>query len=373
MEEKLITLAIHTFEKAQMLKMILESEGIEVYIHNVNQIQPVISAGVRVRIKESDLPRALQVIEENSWIEEKNEEIKKKEEDERLEKRILVPVDFSDYSMNACMFAINHASQIGAEVMILHSYYTPYTPSAIPLSDTMAYQTNEEAARMTMERIQKDISSLCGEIDKRMSEGKLPKVKYDYVLREGLPEEEIIAYCREYHPDVIFMGTRGKDRKELDLIGSVTGEVIDMSKAPIFAIPEDVPYSSLAEIKNVAFATSFSQKDLVAFEHFMEIIKNYQTNIHLFNISTSKDEWNEIRLSGAQNYFKKQYPDALISFTVLDDGDLLLAIEKFVRDKQINLIALTNYKRSLLARMFNPSLARRMLFHTNTPLLVLRG
>ncbi len=65
MEEKLITLAIHTFEKAQMLKMILESEGIEVYIHNVNQIQPVISAGVRVRIKESDLPRALQVIEEN--------------------------------------------------------------------------------------------------------------------------------------------------------------------------------------------------------------------------------------------------------------------------------------------------------------------
>ena len=169
------------------------------------------------------------------------------------------------------------------------------------------------------------------------------------------------------------MGTRGKDRKELDLIGSVTGEVIDMSKAPIFAIPEDVPYSSLAEIKNVAFATSFSQKDLVAFEHFMEIMKNYQINIHLFNISTSKDEWNEIRLSGAQNYFKKQYPDALISFTVLDDGDLLLAIEKFVRDKQINLISLTNYKRSLLARMFNPSLARRMLFHTNTPLLVLRG
>ena len=31
MEEKLITLAIHTFEKAQMLKMILESEGIELF------------------------------------------------------------------------------------------------------------------------------------------------------------------------------------------------------------------------------------------------------------------------------------------------------------------------------------------------------
>ena len=59
MEEKLVTLAILTYSKAQILKNVLENEGIEAYIHNVNLIQPVISSGVRVRIKESDLPRAL--------------------------------------------------------------------------------------------------------------------------------------------------------------------------------------------------------------------------------------------------------------------------------------------------------------------------
>jgi hypothetical protein len=75
MEDNLITLAIHTFEKAQILKTILETEGIEVYIHNVNQIQPVISAGVRVRIKESDLPHALRIIEDNTWLEKTQEEI----------------------------------------------------------------------------------------------------------------------------------------------------------------------------------------------------------------------------------------------------------------------------------------------------------
>ena len=68
MEDKLVTLAIHTFEKAQILKTILETEGIEVYIHNVNQIQPVVSAGVRVRIKESDLPHALRIIETISGL-----------------------------------------------------------------------------------------------------------------------------------------------------------------------------------------------------------------------------------------------------------------------------------------------------------------
>ena len=374
MEDRLITLAIHTFEKAQMLKMILESEGIEVYIHNVNQIQPVISAGVRVRIKESDLPHALRVIEDAKWMENANaEEEEKAKEAKSKRKRVLVPVDFSDYSLKACEIAINYAHKMNAEVMIMHAYYSIYYPSAIPLGDTLAYQANEESTRQMLERVQGDMASICGEIDAKMEKGELPTVKYDYTLREGLPEEEIIAYGKEYRPDIIIMGTRGKDQKDIDLIGSVTGEVIEMNKVPVLAIPENVPFNDLGAVKNIAFATSFSQRDLIAFDRFMEVIKGYNVHIHLFNISTSRDEWNEIRLTGVREYFQKQYPDAAISYTVLDDGDLLLAIEKFVRDEHIDLIALTTYRRNILARILNPSIAKKMLFHTDTPLLVMHA
>lgn len=370
MEDKLITLAILTFEKAQMLKMMLEAEGIEVYIHNVNQIQPVVSAGVRVRIKESDLPHALRLIEDNKWFESPKPEKKDKEAGET---RVLVPIDFSDYSLKACEIAINYAHKQGAEVMIMHAYFSPYFPSAIPLGDTMAYQANEESTWNMVNRVQGDMAQLCAEIDKRMEEGLLPKVKYDYTLREGLPEEEIIAYGKEYRPDLIVMGTRGKDQKDIDLIGSVTGEVIEMNKVPVLAIPENVPFHDLGEAKHIAFATSFSQRDLIAFDRFMDVIKGYDVQIHLFNISTSRDEWNEIRLTGVREYFQKQYPEASISYTVLDDGDLLLAIEKFVRDQHIDLIALTTYRRNILARILNPSIAKKMLFHTDTPLLVMHA
>lgn len=107
------------------------------------------------------------------------------------------------------------------------------------------------------------------------------------------------------------------------------------------------------------------------FDLFMEIIKDYKVHIHLFNISTSKNEWNEIRLTGVQEYLKKQYPGKKITHTVLDDGDLLLAVERFVREKKIDIIAMSTYRRNLLARIFNPSIARKMLFHTDTPLLVM--
>ena len=59
MEDKLVTLAIHTFEKAQILKTMLETEGIDVYIHNVNLIQPVVSACGQRRCN-AGLPAAAQ-------------------------------------------------------------------------------------------------------------------------------------------------------------------------------------------------------------------------------------------------------------------------------------------------------------------------
>ena len=58
-----ITVAIHTFDRALALRSLLESEGIEVVLQNVNLTDPAIASGVRVRILETDLPLALRVIE----------------------------------------------------------------------------------------------------------------------------------------------------------------------------------------------------------------------------------------------------------------------------------------------------------------------
>jgi nucleotide-binding universal stress UspA family protein len=367
MEDKLVTLAIHTFEKAQILKTILETEGIEVYIHNVNQIQPVISAGVRVRIKEGDLPHALRIIEDSKWLEETRKEVVTQQE-----KKILIPVDFSDYSMKACEIGFHYAAKAGAEVIILHACFSPYFPTSIPIGDTLAYQIDEsESMQKLLERVEKDMQNLCSQINQKIQAGELPDVKYEYVLREGLPEEEIISFSKRNRPMLVVMGTRGKSQKDIDLIGSVTGEIIELNKVPVLVIPENIPFNDLSKARNLAFATSFNQRDLVAFDAFMSLVKDYNHKIYLFNISTSKDEWNEIRLSGIHDYCKKQYPGATLFHTVLADGDLLTAIEKFVRENQIEMIALTTYRRNVLARMFNPGIARKMLFHTDTPLLVL--
>ena len=78
-------------------------------------------------------------------------------------------------------------------------------------------------------------------------------------------------------------------------------------------------------------------------------------------------------LRAMMEYHKQHYPDSNIEFTTLDPGDFSLALEKFVISKQIGLIVVNTYRRSLFARFFNPGMARRMLFHAGTPLLVMHS
>lgn len=368
MEDKLITIAIHTYQKAQILKTLLESEGVEVYLHNVNLIQPVVSAGVRVRIKQSDLPKALKIIEDTEFFsDEKKEKVKEKQP-----KKILIPVDFSDYSNHACILGFNFAKEINAEVVILHAFFTPFFPST--MGDAFAYQTvNQEEAILLQNEAEKELNKFTKQIKDKIAKGEWADVKFEAILRNGLPEEEIVNYSNQNNPMLIIMGTRGKNQKDIDLIGSVTAEVLDTVKVPLFAIPEKTRFTNFSEVKKIAFGTSFDQKDLLVVDSLFKIFQSYDIEYNLFHITQKQeDAWNEIKLAGIKEYFAKQYPNISLNYDIIDGNDFDQNMENYIRDKKIDIISLSTHKRNIFARLFNPGMARKMLFHTDTPLLTLR-
>ncbi len=373
MEDKFVTLAIHTDEKAQILKGVLEGENIEVHIDGVDIDNPKISSGVRIRIKESDLPKALSVVESRHLFSYDEEETYRTDDGRS---RVLIPVDFSDYSLKACRIAFNLAKELNAKVKILHVYFNPYYPTALPMAEAFAYQGKEEKEfQNVIEKVKENIQRLCNTIDKKVSEGEFPLVNYSYVLREGLPEEEIVTFTKEYKPAVIVMGTRGKDQKDADLIGSVTAEVIEMTHVPLIAIPENTPFTDLKQVKHIAFLTNFSQRDLVSFELLAQLLRPYHDiRISLTHISVKRgDQWDEIKLEGIKAYFSKQYPNLNLDYKLIDTSDMLKSLDEYIKNEKIQILALTTSKRNIFARMFSPSISRKMLFHSDTPLLVLRG
>lgn len=375
MEDKLVTLAILTYAKAQILKNVLENEGIEAYIHNVNLIQPVISSGVRLRIKESDLPHALQIIESSAWLSEEVVKEGKEDPTEKKEKRkVLIPVDFSDYSLKACQFGFSFAKEMNAEVILFHAYFSPIYVPTIPYgTDNFNFQIErEESVKSMIETVHKELNKLSDTIKNKVELGEFPNVKYTCILRDGIPEEEILRYAKEYNPLIIIMGTRGRNQKDIDLIGSVTAEVIERSKSFVYAIPEHTPLKTFNDIKRVAFVTNFDQRDLIAFDSLITAFKSFHFAISFVHLSTDKDAWDEIKLAGIKDYFQKQYPQLELHYNLVKEDNILSNLDKYVKEENIDVICITNYKRNIFARLFNPSIARKMIFHANTPILVIK-
>jgi nucleotide-binding universal stress UspA family protein len=262
-------------------------------------------------------------------------------------KNILIPVDFSEYSLYACEVGFNYAHDIGARIDILHS----------PINDDKSAQ--------------EDLDKFAASIKEKIGKGNWPDVLHHCFLKNGLPEEEIVNYCNKTKPEIVIMGTRGKNRKDADLIGSVTAEVIENVQVPLLAIPENTPFRRLSQVEKVAFGTSFDQKDLDAFYNLFKLLKSYPIEYYLFHLTNHPSVWNEIKLAGIKDYFQKQYPDIPINYRIIDADDLVLNMEKFIRDESIDIISLTTYKRNLFARIFSPGIARKMLFHADTPLLAI--
>ncbi|NDW12941.1 universal stress protein [Bacteroides sp. 214] len=373
MEDKLITLAILTYSKAQILKNVLENEGIEAYIHNVNLIQPIVSSGVRLRIKETDLPRALKIIESSAWLSADilGGEGHKESPKENIPSKILIPVDFSAYSMKACEIGFHLAKRLHAQIALIHVYLTPMYTSALPYGDVFSYQISDEIGiKDTLNKVNEDLNELSQKIKEKITSGTLPNVEFSCTLKEGIPEEEIFRYSKEINPIIIIMGTRGKNQKDIDLIGSVAAEVIERSRIPVLAIPENTPFSDFNDIKHIAFLTNFDQRDLISFDSFIQGLSKYNFSVSL--ISDSKDAWGEIKLAGIKEYFKKQYPKLRINYDVINGEDILYSMDTYIKKNSIDVLALASYKRNIFSRLFNPSLARKMLFHSDTPLLVIK-
>lgn len=369
MEEKLITIAVHNYARAEILRTRLESEGIECYLKNINLIHSSISGGVKVQVSSRDLEKALRVVEKVSenWRDEYQEEA---DDNTQGVQRILVPIDFSDYSINACRYAIGLAEKLNAEIKLMHVYYNPVVNS-MPLTDTYYYQVNmDEIIREIEIRAKNSMEKFYNDLKERIDKDGIQGVKIDYALVRGIASEEIIAESEQYNPEVIIIGTRGQGERENDLIGSVTAKIIEDAKVPVLVIPEDSIYQGIATI-NIMYATDFDDSDYNAIKKLISIMSPFEFRLYCVHIGThDSNVWDKVKMDSLKEKLTEHYEDYEIHCHIIEDKDFLAGMQEFIREKYIDIISMVTHKRGLITRLLNPSLTRKVLFHTNIPFLV---
>lgn len=367
MEDRLITVAIHTYERAIALKTMLENEGIQATLQNVNLSQPVVASGVRVRIKESDLPTALRLIE--------NAEIfLPGHSDAAVSCRntILVPVDFSTHSVNACNLAFHFAASLKADISLIHTFVNPAVSSTLQLSDSLNYELADSEMLAEMERdAQKAMDRFCAQLRSDIKKGAIPPVKFTSDVREGVPEEVINTLSKQLKPEMIVMGTRGADTKERDLVGSVTAEVLDTCRFPVFTVPADNNLTEISDIHHVLFFCSLDQEDLLALDYLERTLKSENIHITLVNIPSKKQSGNiSAPFNALLKYCEEHYPRQAFDIEEISMKEVEKDFHRLLNNDKVDLIVVPNKKRNIFSRLFNPGLAHRLLFRADIPMMV---
>lgn len=368
MEEKIVTLTTTTYQHAHLIKSLLESEEIYCFLKNVNVIGGTINLGVTVSVKSCDLEKAIQLM---ASIEQAGlEKALNKNKIKNSPPRILVPIDFSDYSLKAANMALDWAILLKADIVFINVFFNPII-STLPFSDNYVYDSEIDKIMMDMEekaesKMKKFIATFKEKRDLKGGED----IKIKKKLLRGVAEDEIIKYSKENEPSIIIMGTRGKDKKAEDLIGSVTAEVMERAKFPVLAVPEDFNYKGIKNIKNILYITTFDEADMIALDKLEHIVKPLDLKIFFIHVGIDSKKWEDSKLDNFKEFVEKRFTNTQVEYDIVESEDFWVGIEGFIRNKNIDIISLTTKRRNLVARLINPSVGKKMLFHTNTPILM---
>jgi len=372
MEDKIIIIATYPYSRALLLKGQLEAEGIECFLSNINLIQPHISSGVKVKINEKDLSKALKIIDEIK--KEYGEARQTTLEMMKRTRRILVPVDFSESSVNACSYAVGLAAKLKAEIKLLYSYFNPIVVAEPYIEENTFQFRMDEIVSKIEPRAKEQMHTLIGQIKDHSKKEGIEKIKITYHLDRGMPEEIILRYAEVWKPGVIVMGTKGTGRGAYDYIGSVTKKIITKAGMPILVVPQNSVYRGISYIGKILYATNFDDSDLRSLRTLIALLSPFDVRLYCAHTGTEDDTGvNRAMLNNLKERFQNEYSGYNLHCDLIHNNDIVQGLEDYIEDKEIDLLALTTHKRGIIERLFNPSLARQMLFHTHIPLLVFQS
>jgi nucleotide-binding universal stress UspA family protein len=136
--------------------------------------------------------------------------------------RILVPVDFSDCSLDALEFGALIARRANVSMKLLHVL----EPVSYGLDFTLPHRAQRESSKTAIRNRLSDLVSTLTSLG----------LASEFLMSGGLPADSILDAARSQSVDVIVMGTHGRRGLSHALFGSVAESVLRRSSCPVLTV-----------------------------------------------------------------------------------------------------------------------------------------
>jgi nucleotide-binding universal stress UspA family protein len=287
------------------------------------------------------------------------------ENDKRL---LLVPVNFTDYAENGAVYALNLAQYLKADIILLNCYLEPVM--AVPgLFEPFTYATINNTLKTIEEEIDVNMKALKQMLEKEKEKAGIREVEINYDLVHGFPDSAILTYADQYNVDAVIMGF--EKQEGFSKFGNITANVIEKASVPVIAVPQGYDAYRYKKPENVLYLTRIDDTDLEAMQRLSRLVRFFDSRIMCVHtcLGESSDE-EEQEMQKFKKMIVEEYKVENVECGILETGDIVEGLIKFIKRRKIDVLAMNTKKRNLLLRLFKSNFTEKLLYQTNVPLLV---
>lgn len=255
--------------------------------------------------------------------------------------RIIIPVDFSETSLNAARFTAKMLAGNPDAVAVLYNNYETEDDQDV----VIGYQET---------------------LKKEFKKQGVINVEYENEMGGDLIEN-IARLAHTTRATMIVMGITGKSEVRQAMFGSNTLKLVDRNLLPVMIIPPDAEYKG---IKNVAFASDF--KDVEATtpsELITGALELFNPTLHIVNVNKEHYVSLTDEIEKSKQSFKKMFNRFPTEFYFITRNDFYEALDNFIKDYNIDILLTIPKHQSNAVSLFKSSHTKRLAYHSRIPIL----
>jgi nucleotide-binding universal stress UspA family protein len=256
-------------------------------------------------------------------------------------KTVIIPVDFSETSLNAARYAAEMLSGKKDASIILFNLYT--------------HDDEYDLAGYYLTSLKTEL------LEKGDKEIECIREKGDDLI-DSL---ERLAYQKT--ATLIVMGITGKSPLKQVLIGSNTLKITERDVCPVLIVPTQAKFNG---IKNVGLASDFKDVETITpVTYIKAVLDFFKPKLHIVNVNSEIHVALNEELKEERAWMEKQFIKYNPEFYFISTFDFHETIEQFVMDQNIDIIITVPRNHAFHNNVFKASATKKLVFHSTIPVL----
>ena len=268
-------------------------------------------------------------------------------------KRILIPVDFSDCAINALKYAINFSKSTESKLVLLHAYHIP-----IPAAEA-GLTIDANLADDFIEEGKEKMADLYRQFP------ELEQLSEPYEIKMSFASDAIVSTAKEVNADLIIMGTHGATNAFDEMVGSNTLHVIKKCSIPVLAVPIN---NNRDQINDILFSYDYhSIKTKQVIQPLIDFSLAFGAKLHIMHITDKLDKLHTGAV-GEARLLEKYLKGIPHTYNMIEGEHVESSILDYIDTHDIDIIAVMPRKHTLFERLFQSSVTKQLVHHSNIPL-----